>query len=120
MSGEPYTATMKTAPAPVHDLRGVPGEIFAWSRAGHKRKTSGEQPLSLPQQFPHGGRNTILSRGRRPRRGAGSEQWIAGPFVGPWHLLDGVFVAARMLAMLADAVNDALAHGYAGSGPLAT
>src|ERR1700734_407877 len=30
------------------------------------------------------------------------------------HLVDGVFDPARMLAMLADAVNDALAHGYAG------
>jgi len=35
----------------------------------------------------------------------------------PGHLVDGVFDAARMLAMLAmlaDAVNDALDHGYAG------
>jgi hypothetical protein len=30
------------------------------------------------------------------------------------HLVNGVFDVARMLAMLADAVNDALAHGYAG------
>ena len=32
----------------------------------------------------------------------------------PGHLLDGIFDAARMLAMLAHAVNDALANGYAG------
>ena len=32
----------------------------------------------------------------------------------PGHLVDGVFDPARMLAMLADAVNDALDHGYAG------
>jgi hypothetical protein len=30
------------------------------------------------------------------------------------HLVNGVFDVARMLGMLADAVNDALAHGYAG------
>jgi hypothetical protein len=30
------------------------------------------------------------------------------------HLVDGIFDAARMLAMLADAVNGALADGYAG------
>jgi hypothetical protein len=30
------------------------------------------------------------------------------------HLVNGVFDVARMLAMLAEAVNDALAHGYAG------
>lgn len=28
--------------------------------------------------------------------------------------MNGVFDVARMLGMLADAVNDALAHGYAG------
>src|SRR5580698_5645455 len=32
----------------------------------------------------------------------------------PGHLVNGVFDPVRMLAMLADAVNDALAHGYAG------
>jgi hypothetical protein len=32
----------------------------------------------------------------------------------PGHLVDGVFDVARMLAMLADAVNDAVAHGYPG------
>jgi hypothetical protein len=34
----------------------------------------------------------------------------------PGHLLDGVFDTARMLVMLADAVNGALAQGYAGFG----
>jgi hypothetical protein len=32
----------------------------------------------------------------------------------PTHLVDGVFDVGRMLAMLADAVDDALAQGYAG------
>jgi hypothetical protein len=32
----------------------------------------------------------------------------------PAHLVDGIFDPARMLALLGDAVNDALAHGYAG------
>ena len=32
----------------------------------------------------------------------------------PGHLVDGVFNPARMLAMLADAVNGALSHGYIG------
>jgi hypothetical protein len=36
------------------------------------------------------------------------------------HLLDGIFDPARMLDVLADAVSEALAQGYAGLGPPAT
>ena len=60
MSGWPYTATTEPARRQSMIYRGPRQNICPVSRAGHKRKTSGQQPSSLPPQPPHGGWHPIL------------------------------------------------------------